>query len=159
MRRRKYRSMVRRRNTPYKQGIYTPVNNEKYIGNHLPEYRSSWELKFFQWCDKTPTVLEWSSENTIVPYKSPMDSKFHRYYVDGTVALREGDTVKRYLVEIKPKKQTMPPVESKRKKATTLLYEKMTYAVNTAKWEAAEKFAKHKNMKFIILTEEQLFPK
>ena len=151
--------MKKRRYTQYKQGLYRPVNHEKYIGRHLPEYRSSWELKFFQWCDRTETVLEWSSESVIVPYVSPVDSKGHRYYVDGTVVLREGDKIEKYLIEIKPKKQTVPPVESKRKKASTLLYEKMTYAVNTAKWEAAEKFAKHKGMNFTILTEDQLFPK
>jgi len=151
--------MKKRRYTQYKQGLYRPVNHEKYIGRHLPEYRSSWELKFFQWCDRTETVLEWSSESVIVPYVSPVDSKVHRYYVDGTVVLREGDKIEKYLIEIKPKKQTVPPVESKRKKASTLLYEKMTYAVNTAKWEAAEKFAKHKGMRFTILTEDQLFPK
>ena len=151
--------MKKRGYTQYKQGLYRPVNHEKYIGRHLPEYRSSWELKFFQWCDRTETVLEWSSESVIVPYVSPVDSKVHRYYVDGTVVLREGDKIEKYLIEIKPKKQTVPPVESKRKKASTLLYEKMTYAVNTAKWEAAEKFAKHKGMRFTILTEDQLFPK
>jgi hypothetical protein len=142
--------------TQYKQGVYRPVHNEKYIGKHLPQYRSSWELKFFQWCDKTPTVLEWSSESTIVPYISPVDRRGHRYFVDGSIALQEGDEVKRYLVEIKPSQQTKPPVESKRKKKSTMIYEKITYAVNQAKWEAARKFANKRDMSFIILTENEL---
>ena len=141
---------------PYKQGIYTPVNRKKYIGRRTPEYRSSWELKFFQWCDKNPNVLEWSSESIIVPYKSPVDSRYHRYYVDNAIALQEGNQIIKYLVEIKPYKQTQPPVQSKRKKKSTLIYEYRTYAVNQAKWKAADLFAQKKNMKFIILTENEL---
>ena len=150
--------MRRRKYTPYKQGSYKPVNRQKYAGCRNPEYRSSWELKFFQWCDKNENVLEWSSESVIVPYVSPVDGKVHRYFVDGTVVLREGDKIDKYLVEIKPEKQTKPPVESKRKKKSTILYEKITYAVNQAKWAAAEKFANKKDMNFIILTEHELFP-
>ena len=92
------------------------MNNEKYIGCKNPEYRSSWELKFFQWCDRNKNILEWSSESVVVPYRSPVDGRYHRYFVDNAIALREGNTVKRYLVEIKPYKQTIPPTESKRKK-------------------------------------------
>ena len=80
----------------------------------------------------------------------------HRYYVDGAIALKEGNKIVRYLVEIKPYKQTQPPVDSKRKKQKTMIYEKTTYAVNQAKWQAAEKFAKKRNMQFIILTENEL---
>tara|TARA_R110002051_G_scaffold197945_1_gene265331 strand:+ start:172 stop:648 length:477 start_codon:yes stop_codon:yes gene_type:complete len=150
------RLINRYKKSRYKQGKYQPVHREKYIGIRSPEYRSSYELKFFQWCDKNPNVLEWGSESVVVPYRSPTDSKYHRYFVDNVIALREGNKVARYLVEIKPLKQTQPPKESTRKKAKTLLYEKITYAVNQAKWEAAEKFAKLRNMKFIILTENEL---
>ena len=141
---------------PYKQGIYKPVHSQKYIGKRLPTYRSSWELKFFQWCDKNNNVLEWSSESVIVPYRSPVDGKRHRYFVDNAIVLKEGNKIKKYLVEIKPFKQTQPPKQSNRKKKSTILYEEMTYAVNQAKWEAAEIYAKAKNMKFIILTENEL---
>ena len=90
MKRKKYRY------SPYKQGVYNPVNRPKYIGVHTPVYRSSWELKFFQWCDKNINVLEWGSESTIVPYVSPLDNRVHRYYVDGAVALKEGNEIVRY---------------------------------------------------------------
>ena len=154
MKRRRHINRYKKSN--YKQGVYQPVNRQKYIGIKSPQYRSSYELKFFQWCDKNPNVLEWSSESVVVPYKSPVDNKHHRYFVDNAIALQEDNKVTRYLVEIKPLKQTQPPVESKRKKPTTILYEKMTYAVNTAKWEAARNFAKRRNMEFIILTENEL---
>ena len=142
--------------TSYKQGVYKPVNREKYLGAKCPQYRSSWELKFFQWCDKNINILEWTSESVIVPYRSPVDNRIHRYYVDSAIVLREGDTLVKYLVEIKPEKQTKPPVVTKRKKQSTILYEKAMYAVNQSKWTAAEKFAKKRNMKFIILTENEL---
>lgn len=150
MRKKKYKY------TRFKQGIYRPVDRNKYHGKKLPEYRSSWELKFFQWCDRNSNVLEWSSESVIVPYVSPIDKRVHRYFVDSTILLRENDVIKKYLVEIKPSKQTRPPVNSKNKKKSTIIYENVTYAINQAKWAAAEKYAKKKNMKFIILTETEL---
>ena len=146
----------RYKSTSYKQGIYNPVNESKYIGRGRPGYRSSWELKFFQWCDRNSNVLEWSSESIIIPYLSPVDGRYHRYYVDNALVLKEGDKLIKYLVEIKPYKQTLPPVHSKRKKRSTILYEQRTYAVNQSKWEAANSFAKKRNMKFIILTENEL---
>lgn len=146
----------RYKNSSFKQGVYCPVNRSKYIGIKSPVYRSSWELKFFQWCDKNTNILEWGSESVKIPYISPKDGRVHRYYIDGVIALREGDFVNRYLVEIKPYKQTIPPVESKRKKKSTILYEKTTYAVNQAKWAAAKQYAESKNMKFVILTENEL---
>ena len=141
-RRRKYKYST------YKQGVYKPVNREKYKSLRLPVYRSSWELKFFRWCDRNVSVLEWTSESVIVPYISPLDNRVHRYFVDGHIVLREGDKIAKYLVEIKPYKQTIPPVESKRKKKSTLLYEKITYAVNQAKWAAAAEFGKKRNIDF-----------
>jgi len=94
-----------------------------------------------------------------VPYKSPIDNKVHRYYVDNFLVLKEGEAIKKYLVEIKPSSQTQKPVHSNRKKKQTILYENAQYAVNMAKWEAAKLFAKHKGFEFIILTEKELFSK
>ena len=144
------------RDPRFKQGIYTPKNKEKFIGK-IAIYRSSFELQFMRWADNNPNVLEWGSENIIVPYKSPVDNKLHRYYVDNFLVLKEGALIKKYLVEIKPSSQTQKPVHSNRKKKQTILYEDMQYAVNMAKWEAAKLFAKHKGFEFIILTEKELF--
>jgi hypothetical protein len=155
----KKRHIGRYKKTPYKQGIYKPVHSEKYKGCKHPEYRSSWELKFFQWCDKNTNVVKWGSETVVVPYISPVDGKLHRYFVDNIVTLKEGGNVKTYLVEIKPSKQTVAPVLSKRKKRSTILYENVMYAVNKSKWAAAEKYAKSKGIDFIILTEKEIFNK
>lgn len=142
----------------FKKGLYRPKHVHKYIGRSTPEYRSSWELYFFQWCDRNPNVLEWAAEAVVVPYTSPIDNKIHRYYVDNILVLKEGNKNVKYLVEIKPHKQTMPPVFSRRKKRETLIHEQVTYEVNKVKWEAAKCWALKNGYKFIILTEKELFP-
>jgi hypothetical protein len=73
------------------------------------------------------------------------------------MVIKEGDVYKKYLVEIKPEKQTQKPdfTNSKCRKST-ILYEQMTYVTNCAKWEAAKFFAKTHDMQFIILTEKDL---
>jgi hypothetical protein len=138
------------------QGIFTPINKHKFIGQ-FAIFRSSFERRFMLWADSNPNVLEWNSERIIIPYKSPVDDRWHRYYVDNFVVLKEGNNIVKYLVEIKPYKQTIPPVASKRKKKSTMIYESTQWAINQAKWEAADKFAKSKGYKFIKITEKELF--
>jgi hypothetical protein len=140
----------------FKQGIFQPKNPDKFIGK-FAIFRSSFERTFFLWADKNPNVLEWGSENIVVPYKSPIDNKMHRYYVDNYIVIKEGSAIKKYLIEIKPFKQTLPPVSSNKKKKQTMLYENTQWAINSAKWEAAKKFAEAKGAKFIIITEKDLF--
>lgn len=142
--------------TNFRQGVYKPVNRSKYRGSKDPTYRSGWELKFFKFCDINPNVLEWTSETIIIPYVSPMDGKVHRYFVDNMVYIKEGEVTKRYLIEIKPSKQTQPPTVSNKKKKSTVIYEQVTYAQNKAKWAAATDYAKKHNMEFKIITEKEL---
>ena len=88
------------------KGKFRPENYKKYKGDYTKiTYRSGWELKFMKYLDRQPNVLSWSSEEVIIPYKSPIDNKWHRYYPDFWVKTKQGET----LVEIKPKKQTRPP--------------------------------------------------
>jgi hypothetical protein len=141
----------------YKQGIYRPINIEKYLGKNNPVYRSGWELKFFRWADTNPNILAWGSENIIVPYINPLDQKVHRYFVDNFVVFKDKDGNKqKLLIEIKPSKQTVQPVPTKGKHKKTILYEQTTWITNQAKWIAAKEWAKRKNMEFIILTEKEL---
>ena len=137
------------------QGIFRPINKDKFIGE-FAIYRSSYERKFMIWADRNPNVLEWGSEQNIVPYRSPIDQKIHRYYVDNYVVIKEGTKINKYLIEIKPFSQTQPPKPSKRKKKETVLYENVQWQINNAKWESAKKFAKLKGAEFIILTENEL---
>ena len=141
----------------FKQGVFRPRNPQKYIGKETPVYRSSWELQFFYWADTNPNVLEWASEAVVIPYLNPLDNKYHRYHTDGVVAIRESNNViTKYIIEIKPSKQLVAPVASKRKRSSTLLYENQQYVTNTSKWAAAQKWCDQKGYKFLILTEKEL---
>ena len=138
-------------------GLYKPRNPKKYKGNPTRIiYRSMWERKFMVFCDSTPSIIEWGSEEVIIPYRSPKDGRVHRYYPDFYVkaVTKEGHTPKS-IIEIKPKKQTKPPKKPKRQ---TIGYKKsvLTYLINQAKWEAAENYCDHRSMTFKILTEDQL---
>ena len=142
------------KNTKFRQGIFVPKNTSKFIGTKA-FYRSGLELKFMRFCDSNTNVLKWGSENVIIPYISPIDNKVHKYYVDNFVVIQEGSLIKKYLIEIKPSKQTMPPV-TKYKKKEHLLYEQHAWAKNSAKWVAARAFCKQKGFLFLILTEKEL---
>lgn len=142
------------KNSKYRQGVFVPVNKEKFIGSKA-FYRSGLELKFMRFCDNNSNVVMWGSENVVIPYISPIDGKVHRYFVDNFVAIKEGNIIKKYLVEIKPSKQTSPPT-TKYKKKEHLLYEQSMFVVNQAKWQAAREFCKKKGLDFLILTEKEI---
>ena len=144
-------------NKNFIQGYFHPQNPKKYIGN--PEnivYRSSWELRFMNWCDLNESVIAYGSEEFFIPYRSPMDNKIHRYFPDFIIKIKEqSGELKTYVIEVKPKKQTIPPKQPKRK-TKNWLYEMKTYSVNQAKWEAAEEWCKRRDMEFRVITEAEL---
>lgn len=145
------------RDSKYLQGRFHPSRPEKYLGDSKNIiYRSSWELHFLKWCDTNDNVLEYASEEFSIPYMSPVDNRIHRYYPDGFVKIRHQDgQIKKYIVEIKPFKQTQEP--KKRDRVTkSYINECKTYAVNEAKWKAASEFAKDNAIEFKILTENDL---
>lgn len=141
----------------YIQGIFKPVNPSKYKGNPTNVvYRSGWELKAMQFFDKNPNVLQWSSEELVVQYISPMDNKSHRYFVDFWIKVKSRDnTTKEYLIEVKPRKECEMPKMNK-KKTKRFLIESATYAVNQAKWEAATEYCRKRGWEFKILDEYDL---
>ena len=139
------------------QGRFYPKNKKKYKGDSSNIiYRSLWERKFMNYCDLTESVLEWQSEEIIIPYVSPVDNKVHRYFPDFIIKVREqnGD-IKTYVIEVKPKRQTMEPKVPKRK-TKSWLYEMKTYAVNQAKWKAAQEFCADRLIEFKVITEDHL---
>ena len=143
----------------YVQNYFRPINPQKYVGDvNDIVYRSSYELKAFHWCDRTPEILEWSSETIIIKYFDPTTNKIRRYFPDLYIKIRDKTgVVKRYIIEIKPKRQTEPPKPSARKKSKTYLNEMATYQKNLAKWTAAENFCKENGLEFIKITENELF--
>jgi hypothetical protein len=139
------------------KGFFKPRNPSKYKGDPLNIiYRSRWELKFMSYLDAHKDVLEWSSEELSIPYRSPMDGRVHRYFPDFIVKKVDVNNVtETVVVEIKPAKETKPPaVQSKPTKQ--YLREVYTWGINSAKWKAAEAFCKDRNWKFIIMTEYDL---
>jgi|TARA_Y100001970_G_scaffold281987_1_gene393901 hypothetical protein len=139
------------------KGIYRPQNRHKYKGDPTRIiYRSLWEKKFMHWCDKNVNVLEWGSEEIIIPYRSPVDNRPHRYYPDFYVKARTKDgRLAKSIIEIKPYKQTLPP-KRKKQKSKTFLTEVKTYTVNQAKWRAARAYCADRRMTFLVLTEHHL---
>jgi len=132
---------------------FIPIFPEKYTGDPSNIImRSSWETRFASWCDKNPSVLKWSSEETIIPYKCPTDNRIHRYFVDFKINVTTGKT---YLVEVKPKTQTQPPIYPG-KRTQRYLQESLAFMKNQAKWEAASEFAKDRGWEFKIITEHEL---
>jgi hypothetical protein len=141
----------------FKQGFFKPQKPEKYKGDPTQiVYRSSYELKLMFWLDSHDSIILWSSENTVIPYISPLDKKPHRYFVDFWIRKIDKNGIQQdVLIEVKPKNQTIEP--KKQSKVTKrYLNEVMTWGVNSAKWEAARKYCKQKNMEFMILTEDDL---
>lgn len=139
------------------KGRYRPSNPKKYKGDPTNIiYRSSWELKFMKWCDLNEAVIEWQSEEFCIPYKSPIDGRFHRYFPDFLVKIKNKDSlVETWVVEIKPLSQTKEPRPQKRL-TKKYLNEVKTYAINKYKWDYALEWCKDRNYKFVIFTEREL---
>jgi len=140
------------------KGRYTPRNPKKYRGNHNNiVYRSLWELKFMKYCDRSASILEWGSEEIIIPYISPWDNRVHRYFPDFYIKVRQADgKVKKMIIEVKPKKQCKPPTATPKRKTQRWFNEVKTWGVNEAKWKAAVPWCEDKGMEFKILTEDDL---
>lgn len=143
---------------PSYKGKYSPKFPDKYNGNPVNIiYRSLWEKKFMSYCDLNENILEWESEEKFVPYRSPIDNRIHRYYPDFLIKVKTNEgVIKKYMIEIKPKKQTVPPPKPQRqtKRYISEVYE---YAKNQSKWEAAKEWCADRGYEFKVLTEDNLF--
>ena len=139
------------------KGIFRPKNTHKYRGDPTNiVYRSRWELMVMQKLDAHPDVLEWSSEEINIRYRSPLDNRIHRYFPDFYMKRKGQDgKIESFLIEVKPKAQTKPPkVQSG--KPTKRYNEVATWGINSAKWAAAEEFCKDRGWTFMKITEDDL---
>lgn len=139
------------------KGKYKPSYPRKYKGDPTNIiYRSLWERKFMVYCDKNENILEWGSEEIAVPYVSPVDNRFHRYFPDFYIKVRESNgKIKKMIVEIKPLRQCVEPKVQK-KKTKGYIFEVVEYAKNQAKWEAAKEWCLDRGYEFKVLTENEL---
>jgi hypothetical protein len=139
------------------KGKFKPRNPSKYLGDPTNiVYRSSWERQCMVYFDSNPNIIKWGSEEVIIPYKSPIDGRWHRYFTDFIIKARTADgKMQTTIIEVKPFRQTQPPVVQKRK-TKKYINEVTTYLVNDAKWKAAESYCKDRKWNFQIITENEL---
>ena len=139
------------------KGKFKPRNTNKYKGNPTNIiYRSLWELKLMRYLDEHPDVVSWSSEEIAIPYKSPIDGRYHRYFPDFKITKKDKEGLtSTLLIEVKPLNQTKPP-EVTKKITKKYINEVATWGINQAKWKAAADFCEDRNWKFSIMTEKEL---
>ena len=139
------------------KGSYKPKNPEKYKGDVSSIiYRSGWERSCMNYFDNNPNVIEWQSEEVIIPYRSPIDGRLHRYFPDFKIKVRDKTgKISTYLIEVKPFNQTQPPV-LKSRKTKRYINEVKTYGINSSKWDAALQYCADRGWKFQIITEHEL---
>lgn len=144
------------RGRKYYQGLFKPKHPEKYAGDpNKIVFRSGLEKRYFKKIDENPDIIKWASEEAecIIPYISPLDGRYHRYFCDVLIKTKNGEV---FLIEIKPEAETREPQKKGRKSQQTFMQEVLTWSVNSAKWKAAEAHCKKKKWKFLILTENQI---
>ena len=92
----------------FAQGTYKLKNPDKYIGNGLPRYRSSWEFAVMKMLDENPGIQEWASESIKIPYRDPLTGKHTVYVPDFLVCYTDSKQKKHAeLWEIKPRSQAV----------------------------------------------------
>ena len=136
----------------FAQGRFAMKYPDKYVGGKTPLYRSSWEFAFMRFCDESPSISKWASESIKIPYKHPLNGKFSVYVPDFFIQYKtkKGKNMVE-LIEVKPDNQTFKESVGKSR------HNQLHLALNQAKWEAANKFAKSKGIKFRVITEKDMF--
>lgn len=145
-----------KRKLPFRQGMFTPVNTDKYVGDITKiKFRSSWELRIMMMLDKSDAIIKWSSEGTIIKYFSQTDNKERKYYSDFTIEyINDDGSTSVAILEIKPYKQIKPPKPPKRKTPKSLenyANAVITHKVNLDKWEHANNYCKNNNIHFLLV--------
>lgn len=108
------------------------------------------------WLDKNSEIISWASEELTIPYKSPVDGQWHRYFPDFLVKMRTRDgLLKTMVLEVKPKRQAQPP-EPQKRITKRYITEVTTYGINSAKWKAAKEYCLDRGWEFQVLTEDHL---
>jgi hypothetical protein len=134
-------------------GKFKPKNPEKYLGDVTNiVYRSLWERHVMRHCDNDSNIVEWGSEEIVIPYLYEVDRKYHRYFMDFVIVYKNGTTK---LIEVKPFKETQLP-KMKGRRTKRMLTESFTYVKNQNKWKAAAEYAKDRGWGFEIWTEKEL---
>jgi len=138
--------------TKFARGRFTMTQPEKYVGNKVPIYRSSWEWSFMRFCDTNDHIQKWASEAIQIPYRDPLTGKGTIYVPDFFIQyLDKRGKLLVELIEIKPASQTLLERVGKNK------YNQQQFVKNQAKWAAANIWCRQQGIKFRILNENDLF--
>jgi len=136
----------------FARGKYEMKHPEKYIGNKVPTYRSSWEWSFMNFCDNNKSVQKWASEAIQIPYKDPLTGRQTVYVPDFFIQYMDKNSKMIVeLIEIKPSSQQIIERVGKNK------YNQAQFIKNQAKWTAANLWCKQQGIRFRILNENDLF--
>ena len=139
------------------KGKFKPENPKKYMGDSDNIiYRSMWERRCMKYFDINPSILQWASEEVVIPYYDSMTKKVRRYFPDFLIKVKTSEGINTHLIEVKPSKDLRPPVGGKGKKRSTVLYEMKTYQMNRDKFASARKWCDDRNITFDIWTEKHL---
>ncbi len=161
----KMKNMNPSKTSRYHQGFFQPTNPDKYKSiDKKIIYRSSLELKFCEFCDKSPRVLKWVSEPFGIPYFHPFkkddsnrpiqNNYYPDYYIEMVVAENKVET---YLIEVKP--DNFIDVPKPLPKGATYdqkrnyNYRLKTVIVNRTKAKAAQDFANKRGWFFQFISE------
>ena len=138
-------------------GKFSPKNTNKYLGDPTKIwYRSLWERRVMVHLDENPSVVGWSNEEIVIPYLSPVDNRWHRYFPDFFVRVKNKNGIlEAMILEVKPASQSVAP-EKKTKVTRRYIREVMTWGVNEAKWKAAIEYCKDRKWSFKVITEKDL---
>lgn len=130
---------------------FVPKNKQKYVGDYSDIVcRSLWERSVCKFFDENTNVIKWSSEEIAIPYENPIKKTISNYIPDFLVQFKSGDETHTWLIEVKPRKQTVLKEGASKK-------DKITWIINNAKWGAAKKYCEKHNFVFKILTEKEIF--
>ena len=134
----------------YSTGVYQPKNGKKYIGKHMPKWRSGWELTFMRMADNHPNVLAWASESHKIPYIHPITGQKKMYVPDFFIVYADANG-KRHaeMIEVKPSGQMVGKARGQ--------YDQAQAVVNQAKWNYAQQWCEQQGIKFRVITEEHIF--
>lgn len=142
-----------------KIAVATLKNRDRYRGqNKIIEFKSSMELSFVRYLDAHPHIHWWNYEETIIPYKNPIDHRMHKYFPDFRMNYTTArGTVQEAIVEIKPLYELAEkPALSEKNPMKVNEAIVAEHAINRAKWSACRTYCERNNIKFIFLTEKEL---
>jgi hypothetical protein len=118
------------------------------------------------WCDHSDKVVSWDFENLKIPYVNSMEKTRHTYLIDFMIDIIEPDKnspkgykVVRYVIEVKPIKQLLPPDRKRFKSKKSYMEAAVTYIINKDKREATLRVCRKKGWRYKAITERDLFGK